>query len=375
MKENKYALICTDSSPVDAIVGRLSRQIVFLFSILLSIVLNGCGPSGPEVNNETVKEVSVDQTLLNALTNDTTASKMVWIPGGKFQMGTESPEFPDAKPVHEVRVNGFWMDEHEVTNAEFARFIKATGYKTIAERPLDPADYPNVPKENLIIGSAVFAPPKEKVSLDDPLKWWRYVEGANWYQPLGPGSSISGKPDEPVVQVCYEDAVAYAKWAGKRLPTEAEWEYAARAGKEDQIYYWGNELTPGGKWMANIFEGTFPNKNSKLDGFEFLAPVKSFPPNAYGLFDMEGNVWEWCYDLYRPDYYQHSPADNPQGPSDSYDPDEPNAIKHVQRGGSFLCSDQYCIRYKAGSRGKGEVKSASNNLGFRCVKDSVVLKK
>ena len=150
MKENKYALICTDSSPVDAIVGRLSRQIVFLFSILLSIVLNGCGPSGPEVNNETVKEVSVDQTLLNALTNDTTASKMVWIPGGKFQMGTESPEFPDAKPVHEVRVNGFWMDEHEVTNAEFARFIKATGYKTIAERPLDPADYPNVPKENLM---------------------------------------------------------------------------------------------------------------------------------------------------------------------------------------------------------------------------------
>ncbi|HYC30006.1 MAG TPA: formylglycine-generating enzyme family protein, partial [Chitinophagaceae bacterium] len=241
--------------------------------------------------------------------------------------------------------------------------------------PLNPADYPTVPKENLITGSAVFAPPPQKVSLDDTLQWWRYVAGANWYQPLGPGSSIAGKPNDPVVQVCYEDAVAYAKWAGKRLPTEAEWEFAARAGKESQTYYWGNEMNPGDKWMANIFEGSFPDKNSMLDGFEFLAPVKSFPPNGYGLYDMEGNVWEWCHDLYRPDYYQNSPANDPRGPSNSYDPDEPNTEKHVQRGGSFLCSDQYCIRYKAGSRGKGETKSASNNLGFRCVKDGVAPKK
>jgi formylglycine-generating enzyme len=311
----------------------------------------------------------IDHSLLDSLSADTTSSKMVWIHAGKFRMGSDDPGFPDAQPVHEVEVYGFWMDEHEVTNAEFARFVKASGYITVAERPLDPKDYPNVPKENLVIGSPVFAPPESQVSLDDPGQWWRYVPGANWYHPHGPSSSVSGKPNEPVVQVCYEDAVAYAKWAGKRLPTEAEWEYAARAGKEYKNYYWGEELKPAGKWTANIFQGNFPNKNSLEDGFEFLAPVKSFPPNAYELYDMEGNVWEWCNDFYRPDYYQNSPKENPQGPPDSYDPDELNVTKRVVRGGSFLCSDQYCIRYKAGSRGKGEIKSASNNLGFRCVKD------
>lgn len=356
----------------------LYRYIFILALSSFGAMLCGCNDSASkEKSKEKNDQITsaVDSSLLNGLSKDTVVSKMVWIPGGKFKMGADNPEFPDAQPVHQVSVNGFWMDEHEVTNAEFARFVKATGYVTVAERPLDPADYPTVPKENLITGSAVFAPPPQQVSLGDPLQWWRYVANANWYQPLGPGSSIAGRPNEPVVQVCYEDAVAYAKWAGKRLPTEAEWEFAARAGKESQTYYWGNEMNPGGKWMANIFEGSFPDKNSKQDGFEFLAPVKSFPPNSYGLYDMEGNVWEWCHDLYRPDYYQNSPANNPQGPSDSFDPDEPNMVKHVQRGGSFLCSDQYCIRYKAGSRGKGETKSASNNLGFRCVKDSAIVKK
>ena len=291
---------------------------------------------------------------------------MKLIHGGSYAMGSE--DFEDSKPVHRVHVNDFWMDEHEVTNAQFEMFVKATGYTTVAERPLDPADYPGVPLENLVPGSAVFTPPSKKVSLDDPMQWWSYVPGANWRHPLGPSSTITGKENEPVVQVCYTDAEAYAKWAGKRLPTEAEWEYAARAGTKNATYYWGNELKPGGKWMANIFQGSFPDHNIMEDRFQTTAPVKSFPANAFGLYDMEGNVWEWCSDLYRPDYYQHSKTDNPRGPADSYDPDEPRTIKHVQRGGSFLCSDDYCIRYKAGSRGKGETGSASNNLGFRCVK-------
>ena len=294
------------------------------------------------------------------------SADMALIKGGSFQMG--SADFPDAKPVHAVSVNNFWMDTHEVTNAQFEKFVSATHYATVAERPLNPKDYPGVPADKLVPGSAVFTPPTQPVSLVNPLVWWQYVAGASWRHPQGPKSSIVGKGNDPVVQVCYEDAAAYAKWAGKRLPTEAEWEFAARAGHKGTKYYWGNELKPSGKWTANIFQGRFPNNNTKEDGFQTLAPVKTFPANANGLYDMDGNVWEWCSDLYRPDYYQTSPANNPKGPGSSYDPEEPNVVKHVQRGGSFLCSDQYCIRYKAGSRGKGETSSASNNLGFRCVK-------
>jgi len=297
--------------------------------------------------------------------DDTTDMK--WIRGGKFLMGAD--EFPDSRPMHEVVVDGFYIDEHEVTNAEFARFVVATNYKTVAERPLNPADYPGVPADKLVPGSAVFTPTVTSVSLDNPLQWWNYVPGASWSQPEGKGSSVKGRENYPVIHVSYEDAAAYAKWAGKRLPTEAEWEYAAQGGKGNHTYYWGDELKPANKWTANIYQGNFPDKNTKEDGYEGAAPVKSFPPNSYGLYDMDGNVWEWCQDLYRPDYYQKSVAKNPQGPKDSYDPDEPNAVKRVQRGGSFLCSDDYCIRYKAGSRGKGEVSSGSNNLGFRCVKE------
>ncbi|MFT4031937.1 MAG: formylglycine-generating enzyme family protein [Siphonobacter sp.] len=291
---------------------------------------------------------------------------MVSIPGGDFTMGSE--DFEDTKPLHRVHVNPFLMDEHEVTNAEFAAFVKAANYVTIAERKLNPADYPGVPADKLVPGSAVFTPPTHAVPLDNPLQWWEYVAGASWKHPKGPQSSY--KPNEPVVQVSYEDAAAYAKWAGKRLPTEAEWEFAARGGRKGQhTYYWGDELKPSGRWVANIHQGHFPDQNVKEDGFVETAPVKSYPANPYGLYDMEGNVWEWCSDYYRPDYYASSPSDNPKGPKDSYDPQEPGAVKRVQRGGSFLCSDQYCIRYKAGSRGKGEVTSGSNNLGFRCVKD------
>jgi sulfatase modifying factor 1 len=294
---------------------------------------------------------------------------MVLIKGGVYQMG--SNDFTDSKPVHAVKVSSFYMDAHEVTNAQFAAFVKATGYITVAEQPLDPKDYPGVPVDKLVPGSAVFTPPQHPVSLDDPMQWWTYTPGADWKHPKGLASNIDGKESEPVVQICYTDAAAYARWAGKRLPTEAEWEYAARSGRKGSTYYWGTELKPGDKWMANIFQGRFPYHNVKEDGYEGVAPVQSFPPNSYGLYDMEGNVWEWCSDLYRPDYYNRNAADNPKGPADSYDPDEPGAEKHVQRGGSFLCSDDYCTRYRAGSRGKGETSSASNNLGFRCAASPV----
>lgn len=301
---------------------------------------------------------------------DIVGSEMVYIPAGTFQMGTNDPAFPDARPVHKVSLKGFWMDEHEVTNFEFEKFARATNYITVAERQLDPKDFPGVPAESLVPGSAVFFQPAQPVDLLNPLQWWKYVPGASWKHPFGPQSNIIGKENYPVVHISYEDADAYAKWAGKRLPTEAEWEYAAQEKRPGLKYYWGNELKPGGKWVANIYQGEFPANDKGDDGFIGLAPVMSFAHNAYGLYDMEGNVWEWCNDFYRLDYYQQSPVDNPKGPVDSYDPEEPNAVKRVQRGGSFLCSDQYCIRYKAGSRGKGEVSSATDNLGFRCVRDS-----
>lgn len=294
-------------------------------------------------------------------------ANMVYVQGGSFTMG--SIEFADSKPLHEVRVGGFWIDEHEVTNRQFARFVQATGYQTVAERPLDPKDFPTVPLDLLVPGSAVFTPPGSQPSLDDYTNWWTYVAGANWRHPEGPGSTIEGREDHPVVHIAYEDAEAYATWAGKRLPTEAEWEFAARAMRTNEKYYWGNSMKPGGQWVANIYQGNFPTKDTGEDGFVGTSPVKSFAANRLGIYDMDGNVWEWCSDFYRPDYYKNSPANNPKGPSDSYDPAEPNMVKRVQRGGSFLCNDQYCERYIAGSRGKGEVSSAGNNLGFRCVSD------
>jgi formylglycine-generating enzyme len=307
---------------------------------------------------------------------------MVWIPGGEFSMGASvsgkgSAEMPmasnDSGPIHRVRVDGFWMDTTPVTNEQFEKFVKATGYVTIAERTPTQEEFPTAPAENLVAGSVVFAPTEQEVPLNNHYQWWSYVKGANWRHPGGPDTDLKGKGNYPVVHIAYPDAEAYAKWAGKRLPTEAEFEFAARGGLSGKVYVWGDEFRPGGKWMANTWQGKFPVKDAGEDGYAGIAPVKSFPPNGYGVYDMAGNVWEWCSDWYRPDYYtiladKGGVAHNPQGPDSPFDPSEPNEKKRVHRGGSFLCNDQYCSRYIVGTRGKGEVNTGTNHLGFRCVR-------
>jgi formylglycine-generating enzyme required for sulfatase activity len=305
---------------------------------------------------------------------------MVWIPGGEFSMGAAGHaeglcDLPgttaDTQPIHRVYVDGFWMDATEVTNDAFRAFVAATGYVTVAERAPTQAEFPTAPPENLVAGSVVFTPTSSPVPLENHYVWWRYQKGANWRHPGGPGTSIDGRGTYPVVQVAYEDAAAYATWAGKRLPTEAEFEFAARGGQAGLLYPWGDELHPGGKTMANTYQGRFPIEDDGLDGFAGLAPVAAFPPNAYGLHDVSGNVWEWCSDWYRPDTYAQlaaaGVARNPTGPETPFDPAEPTERKRVHRGGSFLCTDQYCTRYIVGTRGKGEVSTGTDHVGFRCV--------
>lgn len=282
-------------------------------------------------------------------------------------MGCDDPTAPDALPLHKVILDGFWMDRTEVTNRQFAAFVKATGYLTVAERAPDPKDFPGAPKELLVPGSLVFTPPAGRVSLDEHYAWWRYVPGANWKHPEGPASSIDGRDDHPVVHVCWDDAMAYTRWAGKRLPTEAEWEYAARGGLDQKRYVWGDQFRPEGKWQVNNWQGDFPSQNTASDGYVKTAPVGTFPANGFGLVDMAGNVWEWCADWYRPGYNATQERD-PQGPDSSYDPAEPQFPKRVQRGGSFLCSDLYCTRYLPGARGKGATDSGTSHTGFRCVR-------
>jgi formylglycine-generating enzyme required for sulfatase activity len=322
---------------------------------------------------------------------------MAWIPGGTFWMGgppvsedarhqkqshPDAPMcdglltgFPDAQPTHLVEVTGFWMDTTEVTNAEFAAFVKATGYVTVAERVPTAEQYPGARPEMLVAGSVVFTPPRNPVPLDNAMQWWSYVKGASWKHPEGPASNLAGRDRLPVVQVSWDDAVAYAKWAGKRLPTEAEWEFAARGGLDRKLYVWGDEMRPNGKWMANTWQGQFPVRDTGEDGHRGLAPVASYPANGFGLYDVAGNAWEWCDDWYRDDYYATlaalpAPVRDPHGPPSGYDPAEPGAPKRVQRGGSMLCTDQYCARYLVGTRGKGAPDTGNSHVGFRCVRDA-----
>lgn len=321
-------------------------------------------------------------------------SGMIKIPGGVFEMGGDIPagfeDMPktalpqgDELPKHAVQINEFWIDEHEVTNAQFKAFVDATGYVTIAEKPIDweelkkqlPPGTPKPPAENLLPASLVFHYAPANASRDNLGNWWSFTKQANWRQPKGPGSSIDGQDTHPVVHISWYDAVAYAQWAGKRLPTEAEWEFAMRGGQQNMMYPWGNEKTELGSNYANHLQGKFPYSNTVEDGFEGSAPVKSFPPNAYGLYDMAGNVWEWTSDWYSAKYYTELAekggiSDNPKGPEEGFEVYNNLEKKKSIRGGSFLCNDDWCSGYRNARRMRNTPDTSMEHIGFRCVRDS-----
>ena len=298
------------------------------------------------------------------------------IPGGTFLMGSDR-HYQEERPAHPVRVDAFWIDTVTVTNAAFARFVAATGYVTVAERPLDPALYPGAKPDMLQPGALVFRMTDGPVDTSVISNWWHWTKGAQWRHPEGPGSDLAGREDHPVVHVAYEDAEAYAAWAGKELPTEAEWEFAARGGLEGKEFVWGDELAPGGVQMANTWQGPFPWRNFVLDGFERTAPVASYPANGYGLHDMAGNVWQWTTDWYAP-RHDADPAkpccapQNPRGPAmeGSFDPRQPaiRIPRRVVKGGSFLCAPSYCRRYRPAARHAQMVDTGMSHIGFRCIR-------
>ena len=317
--------------------------------------------------------------------NPAVGIKMIYLTGGEFLMGSDAG-FPEEKPVHPVKVAPFFMDETEVTNAEWKKFADATGYVTTAERKPKFEDFPQETQDHInalpaaerkelfktkfVPGAVIFTPPTSRVETREHgsfVQWWSWVAGADWKHPLGPGSSIKELMDHPVVNISWDDAQAYCKWAGKRLPTEAEWEFAARGGLKEKTYVWGSQLRPGRKHMANIWQGEFPQTNTKGDGYVMSSPVKTYPANGYGLYDMSGNVWEWCSDWYHYRYFDKKEFDNPVGPDTSFDPLEPGVDKRVTKGGSFLCNDSYCSRYRPGARGGTTPDTGLNHTGFRCV--------
>ncbi|HQR07705.1 MAG TPA: formylglycine-generating enzyme family protein [Gemmatales bacterium] len=309
---------------------------------------------------------------------------MVLIPAGEFIMGTEGQAANrNEQPAHRVKISSFWMDENEVTNAQFRKFVEAAKYVTTAEKAPEweelkqqlPPGTPKPPAEMLVAGSMVFVPTKQPVPTNNPALWWKWTPGACWNHPEGPQSNLEGRENHPVVHVSWFDATEYAKWAGKRLPTEAEWEYASRGGKSSQKFSWGNEgLTDTDGTKANIWQGNFPNQNTKVDGWERTAPVKTYPPNGFELYDMAGNAWEWCSDWYRADAYAQRAnskvIDNPKGPTESLDPNEPYAPKRVIRGGSFLCHVTYCESYRNAARRGNSPDTGMSHVGFRCVQDA-----
>lgn len=300
--------------------------------------------------------------------NDPALKDMVWIPGGTFAMGSDR-HYPEESPVRRRTVAGFWMDKFLVTNAEFRKFVDDTEHRTVAERVPDAALYPGALADKLVPGSVVFKQPSGRVDLRNHYNWWEWVPGANWRHPEGPGSSLQGRENHPVIHVAYEDVEAYAAWAGKEIADEAEWEFAARGGLEGAVYTWGNEFAPGGKLMANTWQGEFPLINLNVDGFERTSPVGWFPPNGYGLFDMAGNVWEWTSDWFITRRVAAACCAGRAGREKSYDPQSPEIQipRKVMKGGSFLCAPNYCFRYRPAARIPQHVDTGTCHQGFRCI--------
>lgn len=353
-------------------------QTLFSFgTVILTFFIFSCKSNSPGENIQEENQAPLSQA--DAPHDD----NMVWLEGGEFMMGSDETEvYPAEKPAVHHTVSGFWMDRTEVTNAQYKAFVEATAYITLAERKplwedLQKQLPPGTPKpdESLLQpGSLVFIPPHHPVSTDDYSQWWTWVNGANWKNPEGPDSNLEGRWDHPVIHIAYEDAIAYADWAGKRLPTEAEWEFAAKAGKIGQRYAWGNELHPNGKFMANTFQGTFPHGNEGKDGFMGTSAVKSFPPNELELYDLIGNVWEITSDWYDAIKYERMAGNAPKldsGMNQCYNPNNPFAQERVIKGGSFLCAENYCVNYRPTARQGHSYDSGSSNVGFRCVKDGV----
>ena len=351
---------------------------VFPVLIGLLLFLNGCSEN---TNTKVLQSEKPDLEKQNKSEKKPFKPvNMVWISGGTFNMGSKHGK-PDELPVHKVTLDGFWIDKTEVTNEQFAEFVYATKYLTLAEQKPNPLDFPGVPEEKLVPGAVVFEPPPGNPPLNNHRIWWIWKAGASWKNPNGPNDSIKGKDNHPVVNVCWFDAIEYSKWLTKktgvkhRLPTEAEWEYAARGGSNEKKYIWGNELKPDGQCIANFWQGRFPNQNTTEDGYRMSSPVGQFASNGYGLYDMAGNVWEWCEDWYKNDYYEKSPKKNPKGPNTSFDPAEPNLAKRITRGGSFLCSELYCTGYRPSARMKTSPDTGLSHTGFRLVAEGSPPKK